>query len=1160
MSDDVLGKATIMMVADQGGFNADMIASARTVAKFGDVAVDAAAKSSAALTSMGDASTQASGAMSVSQQRFVQSLQRQVAAMEGGKLAALALKAEQMGLAGAAAPLIDRMRQVEITQKAAAAASEAMSGGLATASAAVNSFAESEDQAATRIRSMVAASLEQTEALNKQTAAAREAATAARNVATSPVSGTGVKGDFSSSQHGMQETANQIADVNRALANIGRGASSMKEVQAQTDKLLGLWQTGRISAEQYEVAVKRLDASEAALAKSSADAAASANAFIAKLKDQAATAGLTSKQLMEYRAAQLGVTAQAAPFIEKIGAGEKALHSFSLESGGARRELAVVARELARGDFGAAARSMSILSERSGLTAMMMSPLGLAVGAAAGAFALLGYEAYASHQQLEEVNKSIASSGSFAGLTADQVAGMSTQLAGSTRFVGQANEALVGLVNTGRIGGDQLASFGQVALEMAKDTGKSIADVTSDLGALADDAVAWAEKYQKQHHFMSAAQYELAVQYADTGDKAGAAKVVIDALHESHQRMTAGATKDMSFVMTVWEGWKRIIIEVDGLLARAVGPSTYASQMEAAQGKYRGDFMRLGQLKAAPGGGNKQLIDQLQAAVDADQKELGRLNDLILKDQGKAKENQAIGKSGDQAMALRGYLNDTKYADSANRQRIEKDNEKKAFAAATEGLKEGSAEYESAYARHQANLKKIEESYKDKGAAKPKAFHDDAATKFLQSLREQEATLQAQVVGEGKLTEAQRERIKFEQQIADIKEKRVLTADQKSLLANQDAIRAQLDKNVAAAEELRIKQEKQKLDERSAQINEAIKSQRDGQQEQYGRTLGAFGMGKAEQDRVTAYNQIQKEYQRYQEQLTKATPKELLGTQEFQDAQSAIADGLAGSLKDYENYYSQLKDKQGDWRNGAMQSFYDYQDAAQNVAAQAGSAFTNAAKGMEDALVNFAMTGKLSFSDLAKSVIADIARMQAKAAISGLFNFAVGLASSYFGSTSSYGATDGAQAASGGSFTVSPQFKAEGGLISGPGTGTSDSIAAWLSNGEFVNNAESTKKNRGLLEWLNKGGDGSKLGRFASGGMVGSGSMAAVTAAVGAAAGITVITNVTVAEGGTKTETTGDSSAFGKQFGTVLTQAIKDALVKESRDGGILSKQRMGYG
>jgi hypothetical protein len=49
-----------------------------------------------------------------------------------------------------------------------------------------------------------------------------------------------------------------------------------------------------------------------------------------------------------------------------------------------------------------------------------------------------------------------------------------------------------------------------------------------------------------------------------------------------------------------------------------------------------------------------------------------------------------------------------------------------------------------------------------------------------------------------------------------------------------------------------------------------------------------------------------------------------------------------------------------------------------------------------------------------------------------------------------------------------PRF-APGGPVFGPGTGTSDSIPAMLSNGEFVVNARSTAKNRSLLEAINSG-------------------------------------------------------------------------------------------
>jgi tape measure domain-containing protein len=58
--------------------------------------------------------------------------------------------------------------------------------------------------------------------------------------------------------------------------------------------------------------------------------------------------------------------------------------------------------------------------------------------------------------------------------------------------------------------------------------------------------------------------------------------------------------------------------------------------------------------------------------------------------------------------------------------------------------------------------------------------------------------------------------------------------------------------------------------------------------------------------------------------------------------------------------------------------------------------------------------------------------------------------------------------------------KASGGHITGPGTETSDSIPALLSNGEFVVNAKSTKKNRSLLESINSG----RVAKFAEGGLV----------------------------------------------------------------------------
>jgi hypothetical protein len=70
-------------------------------------------------------------------------------------------------------------------------------------------------------------------------------------------------------------------------------------------------------------------------------------------------------------------------------------------------------------------------------------------------------------------------------------------------------------------------------------------------------------------------------------------------------------------------------------------------------------------------------------------------------------------------------------------------------------------------------------------------------------------------------------------------------------------------------------------------------------------------------------------------------------------------------------------------------------------------------------------------------------------------------------------------------------FAAEGGKVTGPGTGTSDSIMAMLSNGEYVVNAATTKRWLPFLETLNAN-DG-RIPAFSSGGQVGPANSTAFT-------------------------------------------------------------------
>lgn len=89
--------------------------------------------------------------------------------------------------------------------------------------------------------------------------------------------------------------------------------------------------------------------------------------------------------------------------------------------------------------------------------------------------------------------------------------------------------------------------------------------------------------------------------------------------------------------------------------------------------------------------------------------------------------------------------------------------------------------------------------------------------------------------------------------------------------------------------------------------------------------------------------------------------------------------------------------KERDWATGASQAFKEYLDEATNAAKMTHDLFTDALRGLEDAFVEFAKTGKLSFKSLADSMIADMARIAFRAAITPILQGASGWLTGTFG-------------------------------------------------------------------------------------------------------------------------------------------------------------------
>ena len=78
-------------------------------------------------------------------------------------------------------------------------------------------------------------------------------------------------------------------------------------------------------------------------------------------------------------------------------------------------------------------------------------------------------------------------------------------------------------------------------------------------------------------------------------------------------------------------------------------------------------------------------------------------------------------------------------------------------------------------------------------------------------------------------------------------------------------------------------------------------------------------------------------------------------------------------------------DKSREFGTGWAKAYKQYAEDANNASKQAEGYFSTFTKGFEDAIVNFVKTGKLSFKDLANSIISDFVRIQAKQLALGLF-------------------------------------------------------------------------------------------------------------------------------------------------------------------------------
>ncbi|AOI88970.1 phage tail tape measure protein [Burkholderia pseudomultivorans] len=444
------------------------------------------------------------------------------------------------------------------------------------------------------------------------------------------------------------------------------------------------------------------------------------------------------------------------------------------------------------------------------------------------------------------------------------------------------------------------------------------------------------------------------------------------------------------------------------------------------------------------------------------------------------------------------------------------------------------------------------------------ARSDPESQRLLDNIEQRIAQLRVEAVATDKLTQSEKDRIGFDQKLTDLASKRTKLSDgDKSLIRDQASIRAAYDRAVQLEKEVRYHDAINKLKERSAQIDAELADYATERQREVERELAAMSMGDNARELNQATSRVSDEFRRRRDELTKGARKDgTLNSPEYLAEIDRINRAEAEQVERERGYFDQRLAMQRDWRVGASRAVALYQESAENAAGRAEEAFTSSFRNLEDAVTSFAATGKLDFRGLVDSMIADLARFAARAALAPVFGWlgnAIGLgasAASGFSSSSLLGGIGGGLTdalASGGGNAYGFHL-ATGGRVTGPGTSTSDSIPAWLSNDEFVVKASAVRKPGvlRLLEAINSGRDVG-FAKFANGGLVG-GRDGGVSVPGGQDGGVTLNIPLTI-DGGSGNPSQMMASA---EFVKKLKQLIQGLIAAESRQGGSLWKLRNG--
>ncbi|EPR8680938.1 phage tail tape measure protein, partial [Salmonella enterica] len=770
----------------------------------------------------------------------------------------------------------------------------------------------------------------------------------------------------------------------RQLDSVKQLSGGLQELQRIQSQVQHAKNNGDISQQDYLALISDVTAKKYLMAAADEQATQSKNRFIQSLKRQVATQQLSRAELLRVKAAELGVSSAADVYIRKLDTATKSTHALGLKSAQARREIGVLIGELARGNFGALRSSGITLANRAGWIEQLMSPKGMMIGGVVGGIAAavygLGKAYYEGEKESEEFNKQLILTGSYAGKTAGQLNEMAKSLAGNGVTQHDAAGVLAQVVGSGSFRGGQVETVARAAVAMQNATGEAVDKTIANFQKLYDSPTRASEELNKQLHYLTSSQYEYISSLEQRGFKEAAGQAAADAYGKAEQRRS------------------QQIIDNLGIIERAIRSATsrWKEFWDAALniGRPKTEQYQLEQVNQAI----NQIYEDRKKSGKSDlfdaglQKLLSQKKGLefVIKSQEGYAESQAKAKKAD----------DNVTASLIYQNRILSENlswQKKRSAALTElWANVAKAPGKWSQAQRETAVAQINKDNKPPVTHKSPAYHNDEASRLLLQYSQQQAQTEGQIAvaklsTTEKMTEAHKQLLAFQQRITDLSGKK-LTAEEKSVLAHKDEIAQALRGLDIKQQELQHQNAINELKKKTVQLTSQLTEEESKVRQQHTMALATMGMGDQQRGRYEERLKIQQQYQDKLEQLKRdSKAKGTYGSDEYRQAEQALKDSLDRRLAEWADYSAKVDAAQGDWMQGASRALDNFLTQGSNVAGMTENVFTNAFNSMADGIANFALTGKMDFRSFTVSILADLAKMEARIAASKLLGSVLGM-------------------------------------------------------------------------------------------------------------------------------------------------------------------------